>query len=287
MIWLKNVEEFVENKEWYYRMFLKFYRSRVEEFYAEEYAEHPETFPFMKSTKSITVFRDYGMITFLLNAESNTDEHYSKIDGMNSYEEYEEISRLPSYIKEKRLLEIAGIDGYIEKDLSYYGESDHPVPEYREDVALYQGNTYADKHYEITNKYKEKKQIDISIALEKYNDPQFRYELEEAAKAYSLDLYLASTVTAAVALETLLKSIIVNKLGVKFIPVNNKFRHTLQYAKILQENHLIEERLFHRIQSMNELRRSGAHSKSGEMKKWDAEQFLSGINEVVTALFPK
>lgn len=288
MIWLTNVDEFVKQKEWYYEKFLMFYRNRVEEFYAKEYEDYPEAFPFMGPTKSITIFRDYDIISFILNSDSDSDEHISKIDGMDSVEEHDKIRSLPDHIKEKRLLDIAGIEEYVKKDFFWYGESDEPVPSYSEDVALYQGNSCADNHFNLINEKQKNDQINQfnkSVVLKRINDAQFLYELDEALGAYHAKLYLASTVTAAVALETLLKIAIVSELGVEKIPRDNKLKHTLHYATTLRNSQLIDERLFHRIQSMNELRRSGAHSKTGEIQKWDAEQMLSGINNVVMALF--
>ena len=74
-------------------------------------------------------------------------------------------------------------------------------------------------------------------------------------------------------------------LGPQYLPTEDRKKHTLNYAQILLENQIIDERLNHRIRALNELRRSGAHSKSGTIKKWDAEQVISGIRIIGDSLY--
>lgn len=298
MIWLKNVEEFFDYMEWYYEKFLEAYRTRVEKFYSKEYNETPDAFSLMKPILTTSIYRDYNIHSFLSYSDTDKDEFEHFVDGFDSYEEYKEIDNLPDHIKLKRLLEIAKITNYIEHQLSYYGESDNPKPSYYEGAPIYQGNQLADRHFEkistsTKNELSSKHQNDLNTLdslpdfileeiLQKVNNDDFSYELSEAIKAYKADLFLASTVTIAVSIETLLKIYIINTLGEKVLP---RVYYILNLTEILETNKKIDSRLSHRIKAFNEIRRGVAHSKSGKVEKWDAEQGLTLVKLLVESLF--
>lgn len=289
MIWLKNVEEYIEYKKWFYREFLDAYRNRVNEFYKDQYIDNPNQFPFMEPTSVITIFRDYDMVNFLFPSPSAKDEYDYKIDEFNSWDEYKEIHDLPEHIKEQRLLDIAGISDYTSKDLSWYGESDDPHPNYDNSIPKYQGNSCADKHYKSMDTVKskdnglvQKDQFEEDSLIKKVNNEEFQYELNESIQAYNAGLYLASTAVSAVTIETLLKITFTSHYGEEALP---RRYYILNLADKLHDGKIIDNRLYHRIKSFNELRRGASHSKTGEMSDWDASQGIALIKEIVELLF--
>lgn len=286
MIWLKNVEDFIKYKEWSFKESLKAYRERVINYYQDEFNENNNNFPFMSPVKAVAIFRDYEIIIYYIHSTNKKDEFFYQIDEFENYEEYKKNENMPEHIKQARLLKIADIDNYIEKSISWYGESSDPVPNYDLEATQSRGRSLADKHF------RNLEQIGLtlpSLNIKKYlssiDNEHFKYELKEAIKAFDNKLYLASTVTAAVSLETLLRTTIVSTLGEKQLPQNNRDKHTLNYATILLDNGIITERMNHRIRALNELRRASAHSKTGIITEWDAEQYLTGIFELVSFFF--
>lgn len=290
MVWCpKQIDEFIEYKKWFYKEFLKAYRNRVNEFYMNSYTENPDNFPFMGSTSVVTIFRNYEMVSFLSRSDFGNDNHVIKMDILDSQEEYEKIRGLPEQIQEKRVLKLAGVNEYNERILWRYGESDDPKPNYALNIPRYQGNMYADKHDRFKSNVVIQKEnntlyheFDIVPLIAKVNNEDFQYELIESVKAYNAGLYFASTVVSAVTIETILKIYYVSHFGESSLP---KKYYILNLAEKLNNENKLNDRLHHRIKSFNELRRGVAHSKTGKVSKWDAEQGLSLIKIIVESLF--
>lgn len=269
----------------YFHDFLQAYRDRVNNFYFEEYAKNPEAFPFMKPTLVVNIFRNAEIISFLTLSNTAKDEIRQFEDFFESDEDYDYVEHLPKHIQEKRLLKIAGLDTYIEKHIDWYSEVGDVPPHFNSKVPKYQGSQLADKHYNsflATEKEKKLDLFDAEAVITKVNNEEFQYELEEAIRAYNFGLYLACTATAAVSIETLLKIIVTSRLGENFLP---KKMYIISLAEVLKNENIMDDRFFHRIKSFNELRRGAAHSKSGKVDKWDAEQALLLVKLIVETFF--
>ncbi|GEA17538.1 HEPN domain-containing protein [Moorella sp. E306M] len=281
----KYLDQYKEYMFLYFTDFLQAYRDRVNSYYSEVYAENPEAFPFMKPTLVATIFRNMEIISFLDLSKTAKDEIGLFEDFLESQEEYDRVNHLPQHIQEDRLLKIAGLDSYIERDISWYVLGDDAPPHYDPRTPKYQGSQLADRHYYSFLKKEKKKKLDLYDAeavIAKVNNDEFKYELEEAIKAYNYGLYLACTATAAVSIETLLKIIVVSRLGENFLP---KQIYIISLAEVLKNENIMDDRFFHRLKSFNELRRSAAHSKSGKLDQWDAEQALSLVKLIVETFF--
>lgn len=283
MMWrVRRLEEFKRYQEFYFKEFVQAYRNRVIEFYREQYEKYPDAFPLMKPVLWISIFRNFEIITFITSASS--DEFMDFEDFFDTREEYDKVKDLPEHIQDQRLLDLVGIKSYIEKITSWYGESEDPEPSFHSRPPIYQGSQLADSHFSKLMQTKHYDHFDINQILVKVNDENFQYELEEAVKAYNADLFLASSITSAVAIENLLKMKIIKEFGEKALPAP-KDRYIINFANILASHGLMTERLYQRIRSANELRRGAGHSKSGKLTSEDAEYMLSVVKSIVEELF--
>ncbi|KMY49196.1 hypothetical protein [Peribacillus loiseleuriae] len=293
---LEIADESFRIAEKYYKLYFKAYRERVEKFYKSISEEEPDFFPFINPIEVIIIYQNYNYYIFFSNSKSNEDTVRYITDFIQDTDEYAKIKDMPEHIQDKRLLEKAKIGKYIENDKGNYGMN-FPKPDINFHIPYSEqsGREKCDEHYhnyEFSKAFKEANMpssdfplFEMDLIYSLVNNEQFKYELEESVKAYNSELFLASIVTAAVSLETLLKISIINKLGEDYLPKEDRKKYTLNYAQILLNQNVIDERLNHRIRAINELRRGGAHSKTGKIEQWDAEQIISGIRIIVEFIF--
>lgn len=292
MVWKpRRLDEFVKYYEWRLPYFLEGYRKRVKNYYLDEFEKSPDCFPLMKPVTDISVFSNFEIDHYFCNSSDNSDQFVAAFNIFEDQKEYVEIMDLPDHLQEKRKLEIAGLSksDYLIHTRSWYGETDDPKPHYDEALEKRRGAHLADKHYNeyskqlsVTSKESRYHLFDIEPIISQVGNDDFQYEFEEAIKAYNKGLYLASTVTAAISIETLLKIVVLRTLGEKQLP---KPYYILSMAELLHKNKIIDDRLYHRIISFNEIRRSAAHSKTGRVNEWDAEQGIALIKIIVESLF--
>ncbi|GJM74484.1 hypothetical protein HMSSN036_67000 [Paenibacillus macerans] len=87
---------------------------------------------------------------------------------------------------------------------------DDPRPSWDDDLPVIRGKSTADSHYKKFSNTSEMETFNSEYIVNLVNNKDFKYEFEEAIKAYNVNLFLASSVTAAVALETALKIAFIN-----------------------------------------------------------------------------
>lgn len=295
MVWvIKHIDEYIPSYEEYYKIFLTSYRERVKQYYNEDYEKNPDYFSLMTNVRITILFRTGEFYAFFTKSTSDKDEYITFKSFFANDEEEDEYRNLPPHIKKQKfneLLRELKIDNYFESETHWYGMEDDPHPYWDNDVPQRRGRANADSHYQ-ENKVRQANMIsesthnnnifDIQSIVKKVNDDDFQYEYEEAVKAYDKGLYLASSVTAAVALETALKLAFTRALSEEKLP---RVYYILTLADGLKEAGLIDDRLHHRIKSVNELRRGVAHSKTGRVNEWDANQVIGAVKVIVDSLF--
>ncbi len=297
-----SVEDRVLGSELFFHKYLEGYRNRVSQYYLEKYEKHPSSFKLMGGTGLIVVHLLSDSFFFFFRSEAE-DYVKSVVASEDQNEKYNSMIGAPDHIRLECLSEIGQIDsGSIlsEKKLSNIGSNAWTYFRNINHVNLPNasytwGGEAADLEYLFHNfnqsliAHKAPKAdfhlFDISQIVSKVNDEDFQYEYEEAIKAYNAGLYLPSTITTAVAIETLLKNVIIQRLGERKLPRESREKYILNYANILLREGVISERLNHRIRATNELRRSAGHSKSGKVEQWDAEQAISCVKVIVDELF--
>lgn len=125
-------------------------------------------------------------------------------------------------------------------------------------------------------------ELDLTSIIEKINDKDFSYQLDQAIAAYDNSLYLASCATLGVCLETVCKLLLQNN-GVKIKDSDSTLLSSLS-AK-LKENHLINYKLKGRIDVCYKVRNLAAHTSPGKIVKSDCHFILNTIAEIVETLF--
>lgn len=279
------LNEHISSYKTYYEEFFNSYRKRVHEYYEEEFKSNPKDFPFMNGVKVTIIFREGDILVYFEESISGQDEYVPVISLFKTIEEEESYRDLPEHLKEKKLKEIiklAGVKDYIDHKKHWYAMEDDPKPKWDDDVPIIRGKGTADSHYRSSEFIGIKDTFNAEYIINKVNSIDFKYEFEEAIIAYNSGLFLASSVTAAVALETALKIAFIHNFSEDELP---KQYYILSLAEKLKVAGKIPERLYHRIRSVNELRRGAAHSKSGRVDKWDAEQVIGSVKIIVEALF--
>ncbi|MEK5376544.1 hypothetical protein [Paenibacillus sp. FSL P2-0173] len=287
ILMINHIDEYIKSYKEYYDIFLDNYRKRVMQYYTEEYKQHPENFRLMNKVRITTLFRTGEFFAYFFESKSGQDEYITIKSFFKDEEEAKSYLDLPKHIQKdqfnKLLIDNEIID-YFDYETHWYGMDDDPHPDWDEDVPVIRGKGKADSDYD--KKIASSKTIanifNVEELVSTVNDEDFQYEYEEALRAYQEGLFLASSVTAAVALETLLKIAFVKTFSIDDLP---KIYYILTLADKLKESGKIDERLHHRIKSVNELRRGVAHSKSGHVSKWDAEQVIGSIKVIADSLF--
>lgn len=299
MVLYTSVEDRIKGANLFYEDYLKGYRERVENYYSIENSKS-KCFKLVDPVLITMVF--FKKETYVIFSSSDSDKLVTITATEEQNTKLIELTRAPGHKLEEYILSLTLIKSNIIglnnlRDISgdapiWFNNLNHlNLPK----QSYHWGEKKADwdyNLYQFENSFKRAIEpsstfplFDLESIFNKVNNNQFKYELEEAVKAYNAGLFLASTITAAVSLETLLKSSVISKLGEEYLPKKDNQKYTLNYAQILLENKQIDERLNHRIRSINELRRGGAHSKTGEIEQWDAEQVISGIKIIVESIF--
>lgn len=296
-----SIEERVRGTELFFEHYLRGYRDRVNQYYIEEYGKNNECFSLMHPTLLMAVhFIEESHFLFI---NSDSDDFVNIIATQEQNIEYAQLESAPEHKKNEYIYRLCQLESdQIKKhknlrelgthSLIVFRKSNHPI---LSKDGYQWGIKEADSDfntYQLAEALKETIQpssdyhlFDVEPLIEKVKDDQFQYEFTEAIKAYNSQLYLASTITAAVAIETLLQKVIVDKLGENYLPAEEKERYITKLAGILEKNGIIEKRLHHRIRSANELRRGSGHSKSGKMEAIDAQHMFAVIKSIVDELF--
>lgn len=124
--------------------------------------------------------------------------------------------------------------------------------------------------------------FDVDDLILKVKSESFEYEFTESIQAYNSELYLAASATAGIALENLLKTLIIRRLGAKSLPQKTYIR---DFANVLETNSIIDERMANRVRGFNATRNSSSHTNTGKVSKEDVNQGYFLINEL-TSLLP-
>ncbi|UZQ49800.1 hypothetical protein [Clostridium kluyveri] len=294
---LKNkIEEVLPRRQIHLTEFLRGYRDRVKKYYQHEYNDAPDIFTFMERISIFSIYINYNIYDIILHSNSSKDEFNDKYFYLNE-DELANFYGNPRHIIEQELLKKIGQDDCLEILEDSIGNIWYsPLNiEYCKTKSYSNGVDRADSDHidymragylkSVVESYKNISDfnvLDLDYINKKVQDDEFKYEIEESAKAYKAELFLASSLTAQVSIETLLKLAVIKYLGKTKLP-NHLYIYGL--GKLLNDNGKIDDRLFKRIQAINDLRHGIAHSNTGEIQKWDADQTLGLVKILVDTLF--
>lgn len=285
-----ETDELKEGLKLFFQPYLEGYRKRVNEIYTVENDES-SSFSYMKPVRLHVLLRDKN--THLIFTSADVDEIEFFDFNETSREEFEKLSSSSEKIKDDFIKSIIGTDNYLaHQRLSQLGEFGG--------ISFAKGNQHtlsnrsrqwgiekADSHY---NNYRfslafEKSLIpsselivvDTEKILERVPDPSFQYEFGESAKAYNAGLYLAAASTGGLALENILRLLIVKMLGEDELPGETYIRTSL---KRLEKGNILPGRLHGAVDSLKNIRNSNSHTNEDPVKQTTVDHLFATIEDL-------
>lgn len=115
--------------------------------------------------------------------------------------------------------------------------------------------------------------LDFDSLIEKVNDEDFSYQMNEAKICYENQLYLAACCTFSVCLETVLMQI----LGKHNLKVNENSTMLNKIGETLREKEIISKRANNRLLTTYSVRNSTSHTNKNKVIQNDCEWILKTI----------
>ncbi|PAD21648.1 hypothetical protein CHH64_07420 [Terribacillus saccharophilus] len=290
-----------------------FYKTNVDKLFANAFKTSPEAFRFynLKDVKlNIVQFdkslfpRNNILMYIIQKKDSNLEIEYNDLTAEEYYVDFadhhtsefkeavldnegiidkrdiifvEELSYLENRWNEDNEVFKAHID--IHNDLYFTQMQRLASQEARE----YQTHINQSANYYARNAYKYAySALDLGPVIEKVNDADFEYQLDEAIAAYDHSLYMASTACLGVSLETLCK-ILLEKNG-KAIN-DNEPTMLSKLADRLYRGNIISKRFKARLDVCYKLRNLSSHTSPGMVIKEDCHTIIGTIHEIVNTYF--
>lgn len=272
-----------------WKNFIDTYRAYVDDYYAEQYSEFPDLFPFKQPLKWIFVYKNQEFEAHIFLSESDSCEYaYFQFVTLG---ESRTFSRLPPYLQKEREKEIIGRSdnplaiikykyGFPAPALTY---DPNYVTENPDDLAKMgetDGRAFAKRHGERARGLKDQ-QFNIyglEELVPQVDSASFEYELGESIAAYKAGLYLAAGATAGIALENLLRIIIEKKAGQKALPIEP---YIWKSAKYIRENRLVPGRLANEASSFDGIRNSNSHTNEDPVREKSLEALYLLIKDLI------
>lgn len=161
-------------------------------------------------------------------------------------------------------------------------ERDAEIALKKEASNFHSHNNYKQNYYAKNAARYAYSELDLNPIINKVNDDDFSYQIDQAIAAYDNSLYLASCATLGVCLETVCK-LLLTRNGVKMKDSDSTLLDGLNEK--LRENKLISFKLKGRIDVCYKVRNLAAHTSPGKVVKSDCHFILNTISEVVEGHF--
>jgi hypothetical protein len=167
---------------------------------------------------------------------------------------------------ELRILENAYIKSWVIRDAkSFQTHVNQPMDYYAKNASRYS--------YSI---------LDLQPIIEKVNNRDFEYQLDQAIAAYDNSLYLASCATLGVCLETLCK-LLLQKNKVKIKDSDGTMLDKL--SEMLRSHQIISYKFNSRINVCYQVRNLASHTSPGKIVQNDCHFIINTIHEIVDTYF--
>ncbi len=134
---------------------------------------------------------------------------------------------------------------------------------------------------EMTKPSKKLENFSVDDIFGRVNDPSFHYEFEESVKAYNAGLYLAAAATGGIAMENILRLIIIKKLGRHKLPSKSYISWSL---KVLDEKKILPGRLSGEVSGQISIRNSNSHTNDDPVRKETVDAIYRIINDLTLLL---
>lgn len=286
-------EELREGLPLFLEPYLEGYRERVNVLYSHEHA-NSGVFTYMKSIHLYILLRDSD--THLLFAEDDKDD-ITLIDCTEADKSvFDQIYSKSDKVEGKYINSLTGLDTHLTV-FPFYQLGEHAGVSFSEgnrDFMIASAKKWGfDKADEDYNAYKLGKALEKIISpsaelaavntdeiLERVKDPAFRYEFGESAKAYNAGLYLAAAATGGIALENLLRILIVIKTSER-LPKETYIKDSLA---VLKRNKVLSTRLSSSVSSLRDIRNSNAHTNEDPVRKTTVDHLYATIEDLALLL---
>lgn len=299
-------------EELYLKDILKVYRDNAEKFFSTHIMTNPEAFPMLKSEHIILYsvkfdeeyFKNCFIDIFIVkhkNGNQKFIEHiitdkcyYSKFDPLKNSNK-NKINILSHFlnIDPRDVIQTINMDQMTYRSFMKYDKeilriqhaniNDETMRWLREEAISYQKHVNQPMEYYAKNASRfSYSLLDLTPILEKINDEDFSYQMDQAIAAYDNSLYLASCATLGVALETLCKLLLI-KEGVKVKDSDGTMLDKL--GERLKEKGIISYKFKHRIDVCYKVRNIASHTSPGKVVQNDCHFILNTIHEIVDIYF--
>lgn len=242
-----------------------------------------------------TFFTHNEYLFFAYEKNANMDIHFLDLSD-EKYYEYE------THVFEKSEQDIltSAAEGLSRNDivarllifkaaLTLAGQEDFPYVKTTVDTLLSNETKDFHKHNNHQQEYYAKNaakfaysEIDLEPIIDKVDNLDFSYQLDQAIAAYDHSLYLPACATLGVCMETVCK-LLLETNGVKIKDSDSTMLSQLNEK--LKENNLINYKLKGRIDVCYKVRNLASHTSPGKIVKSDCHFILNTIAEVVETHF--
>ncbi|MCM3108810.1 hypothetical protein [Bacillus velezensis] len=309
---------FEENVKIYVKSKLAIYKQIIETLYSPAYSTNPEAF-LLKDLSNIKLYvvklspilgANYSDILYLIHdkdknlelelidlTEAKHYENYSKYNSVEAFALHKLIEK--ASIEKKNILDNHNISALSEElnhkttaEFTTYINSEAWQKNFRQQMLALvsrDGRKFVEHVNHPTSYYAKdaaKKYtyslLDLKAIIDRVNDEDFSYQMDQAIAAYENSLYLASCATLGVCLETLCK-LLLKENGVKVKDSDGTMLDKL--GERLREQKIISYKFKSRIDVCYKVRNLSSHTSPGKVLQGDCHFIIATINEIVDTYF--
>lgn len=266
---------FKESMQFFSERFLFVYREYVTVHFKEYYETFPEYFPFMKPIEWKVVFNNSSIDNYLYISTSDTFSTFS--NQFSTLGESRAFYQMPKFTQKEKIAEILSVSEAPKEFFQVkYGfpaqaiiaDKDHVTkdPSDMPKIGEIMGREFAELHGEKARaeKYELFNLFGLDELIQKIDSPSFEYELGESIKAYRSGLYLAAAATAGIALENILRVLIIKYFDKKRLPDKTYIDRSV---RVLEEKKILPGRLRADILKSVGVRNANAHTNEDPVRK--------------------
>ena len=283
---------FIESMQFFSERFLSVYREYVTIHFKEFYENYPEYFPFMKPIEWKVVFNNRSIDNYLYVSTSDTFAIFN--NQFNTLGESRVFQQMPKFKQKEKIAEILSVSedpkelfqvkyGFpaqaIIADKNHVTKDPSDMPKMGE----IKGREFAELHGEKarSEKYELFNLFGLDELIQKIDSPSFEYEIGESIKAYKNNLYLAAGATGGIALENILRLLIIKRFGEKKLPYQTYIKKSVER---LDEKRILPGRLRTDVLKYSDVRNANAHTNEDPVRKDTVDTLYRIIFEVGSLL---
>jgi hypothetical protein len=312
---ISTSDNIIENIKCFVEIHIKNYSNIVHNLFKTPYETNPQAFRFIDKKNIHIVYvklkedffpRSHEQVCYYFRRDSNLDTTIVDLTDTKHYHNFHEYGS--TQFTENKLQELHVAD---KRDLVYseyitsYGidiESTNSIDTQEtlekvfhssmynamqslvgEEARRFQSHSNLQANYYAKNATKfAYSLLDLEPIIQKVNNEDFSYQMDQAIAAYDQSLYMASCACLGVCLETLCKQLLI-KNGVRLKDSDATMLDKL--GEKLREKHIISYKFNSRINVCYKIRNLSSHTSPGITLQSDCHLLISTIHEIVETYF--